>query len=157
MVFHQYLRIGEFVWDLVVCGTRYYQSASVDCSGVIQKINMRELEVRQGIVSMMNMIDFMIRGCSARPNAALMAQGSALTRNVILYMARRTCFKEQYYTDTRRYICVREDCGQYQAETMYIFVMVFHEYLRIGQFVWDLVLLGTRYYQSASVDCSGMT
>ena len=85
-----------------------------------------------------------------------MAQGSALTRNVIQYMARRTCFKEQYYTDTRRYICVREDCRQYQGETMCIFVMVFHQYLRIGQFVLDLVLCGTRYYQSASVDCSGV-
>ena len=85
-----------------------------------------------------------------------MAQGSALTRNVARYMARRTCFREQYYTGTRRYICVREDCGQYQGETMCIFVMVFHQYLRIGQFVWDLVLLGTRYYQSASVDCSGV-
>ena len=85
-----------------------------------------------------------------------MAQGSALTRNVILYMARRTCFKEQYYTDTRRYICVREDCRQYQGETMCIFVMVFHQYLRIDQFVWARVLLGTRYYQSAFVDCSGV-
>ena len=110
MVFHQYLRIGEFVWDLVLCGTRYYQSASVDCSGVIQKIHMRELEVGQGIVSMMNMIDFMITGRSARPNAALMAQGSALTRNVIQYMARRTCFKEQYYTDMVRstLLCVHQ-------------------------------------------------
>ena len=70
-------------------------------------------------------------------------------------MARRTCFKEQYYTDTRRYICVREDCGQYQGETIYDFVMVFHQYLRIGQFVWDLVLCGTRYHHYASVDCSG--
>ena len=85
-----------------------------------------------------------------------MAQGSSLTRNVISYMARRTCFKEQYYTDTRRYICVREDCGQYQAETMCIFVMVFHQYLRNGEFVLDLVLCGTRYYQSASLDCSGV-
>ena len=56
----------------------------------------------------------------------------------------------------RRYICVREDCGQYQAEIMYTFVMVFHQYLRIDQFVLDLVLCGTRYYQSASVDCSGV-
>ena len=117
---------------------------------------MRELEVRQGIVRMMKMIDFMIRGSQTRPHGPLKAKGSALTRNVILYMARRTCFKEQYYTDTRRYICVREDCRQYQAETMYIFVMVFHQYLRIGQFVWDLVLRGTRYYQSACVDCSGV-
>ena len=72
------------------------------------------------------------------------------------HMARRTCFREQYYTGTRRYICVREDCRQYEAETMCKFEMVFLEYLRIGEFVWDLVLLGTRYYQSASVDCSGV-
>ena len=86
-----------------------------------------------------------------------MAQGSALTHNVIQYMARRTCFKEQYYTDTRRYICVREDCGQYQGETIYDFVMVFHKYLRIGQFVWARVLFATRYYQSAPMECSGAT
>ena len=72
------------------------------------------------------------------------------------YMARRTCFREQCYTGPRSYICVREDCRQYQAETICNFVMVFHQYLRIGEFVWDLVLLGTRYYQSASVDCSGV-
>ena len=83
-----------------------------------------------------------------------MVQGSALTRNVTQYMARRTCFREQYYRGTRRYICVREDCGQYQAEIMYDFVMVFHQYLRIGQFVLDVVLCDTRYYHCASVDCS---
>ena len=71
------------------------------------------------------------------------------------HMARRTCFREQYYTGTRRYICVREDCRQYEAETMYIFVMVFLQYLWIDQFVWARVLCGTIYYQSASVDCSG--
>ena len=71
------------------------------------------------------------------------------------HMARRTCFKEQYYTGTRRYIRVRKDCRQYQGETMCIFVMVFHQYLRIGQFVWARVFCGTRYYQSASLDCSG--
>ena len=85
-----------------------------------------------------------------------MAQWSALTRNVILYMARRTCFKEQYYTDTRRYICVREDCRQYQGETMYILMIVFHKYIRIAQFVLARVLFATRYYQSASLDCSGV-
>ena len=62
MVFHQYLRIGQFVLDLVLCGTRYYQSASVDCSGVIQKIHMRKIERDQDLVSMRKMIDFMIRG-----------------------------------------------------------------------------------------------
>ena len=117
---------------------------------------MSELEVGQGIMKMMKMIDFMIRGSQTRPHGPLKAQGSALTCNVILYMAPRTCFKEQYNTDTRGYICVREDCGQYQVEKIYDFVMVFHQYLRIGQFVWALVWCGTRYYQSASVDCSGV-
>ena len=84
------------------------------------------------------------------------AQGRALTRNGTQHMALRTCFKEQYYTDTRRYICVREDCGQYQAETMCNFVMVFHQYLRIDQFVWALIFCGIRYYQFASWDCSGV-
>ena len=34
------------------------------------------------------------------------------------HMARRTCFREQYYTGTRKYICVRESCRQYEAETI---------------------------------------
>ena len=55
-----------------------------------------------------------------------------------------------------KYICGREDCRQYQGETMCKFVMVFYQYLRIGQFVWARVLSGTRYYQSASMDCSGV-
>ena len=46
-VFHQYLRIGQFVWALVVCGPRYYQSASLDCSGVTQKIHMQNPEIEQ--------------------------------------------------------------------------------------------------------------
>ena len=71
------------------------------------------------------------------------------------HMARRTCFREQYYTGTIRYICVREDCRQYEAETMCIFVMVFLQYLWIDQFVWARVLCGTRMHQSASLDCSG--
>ena len=60
VVYHQDLRIGQFVLDLVLCGTRYYQYASMDCSGVIQKIHMMEIEVLQGIVSMMKMTYIMI-------------------------------------------------------------------------------------------------
>ena len=45
------------------------------------------------------------------------------------HMARRNCLREQYYTGTRRYICVREDCRQYEAETICKFVMVFHKWL----------------------------
>ena len=72
------------------------------------------------------------------------------------HMARRTGFREQYYTGTRRYKCVREDCRQYHGETMWGSRPVYHQYLRIGQFVWARVLSRTRYYQSASVDCSGV-
>ena len=50
MVFHQYLRIHKFVWARVLRGTRYSQSASVDCSGVIQKIHMRKIRLGQGVV-----------------------------------------------------------------------------------------------------------
>ena len=50
MVYHQYLRIAQFVWARALCGTRYYQSASVDCSGVIQKIHMRKIRLDQGLV-----------------------------------------------------------------------------------------------------------
>ena len=48
-VFHEYLEIYEFVWDCAVCGTRKHQSASVDCSGVIQKIHMRKIRLSQGV------------------------------------------------------------------------------------------------------------
>ena len=50
MVIHQYLWIDQFVWDLVFCGIRYYQSASMDYSGVIQKIHMRKVWRHQGPV-----------------------------------------------------------------------------------------------------------
>ena len=49
-VFHQYLWIDQFVWARVVCGPRKHQSASVDCSGVIQKIHMRKIDLDQGLV-----------------------------------------------------------------------------------------------------------
>ena len=117
---------------------------------------MREDEVRQGFPMMMIYQNFMVWGHLTRPNGPSRAQGSALTRNEIQYMARRTCFKEQYYTSTRKYNTAREDCRQDPGETMYNFMTVFHKYLRIGQFVWARVLLCTRYYQSASVDCNGV-
>ena len=50
MVSLQYLRIPTIVWARVLLGARYYQSAAVDCSGVIQKIHMRKIEWDQGIV-----------------------------------------------------------------------------------------------------------
>ena len=39
-----------FVWAELVCGTRTYQFAPVDCSGVIQKIYMRKIDPGQGRV-----------------------------------------------------------------------------------------------------------
>ena len=50
MVFLQYLWIDQFVWARVLCGTRKHQSASVDCSGVIQKIHTRKIRRGQGLV-----------------------------------------------------------------------------------------------------------
>ena len=82
-VFHQYLRIGQFVWARVLLCTRYHQSASVDCNGVIWKINRREDEVRQGFPTMMIFEIFMVWGRLTRPNGPSRAQGSTLTRNEI--------------------------------------------------------------------------
>ena len=42
-----------FVWALVFSGLRYYQSASIECNGVTQKIHMRKIAVDQGLVSLM--------------------------------------------------------------------------------------------------------
>ena len=55
-VYFPYLRIHKFVWAHVLCGTRYYQSASLDCSGTIQKIHMREIRWDQGSGMMMKLI-----------------------------------------------------------------------------------------------------
>ena len=62
LAFHPYLWINVFVWARVLCGTRKHQSASVDRSGVIQKIHMRKIRLDQGIVHDVDMTDFMLRG-----------------------------------------------------------------------------------------------
>ena len=61
MVICKYLWILVFVCALVFSGLRYYQSASFDCNGATQKIHMRKFDVHQGLVSIMERIDFMIR------------------------------------------------------------------------------------------------
>ncbi len=58
MVIHQYLWIDQFVWAIVFCGIRYYQSASMDCSGVTQKIHMRKIRRDQGPYMMMDFAEF---------------------------------------------------------------------------------------------------
>ena len=71
-------------------------------------------------------------------------------------MARRTSFREQNYTGTRRYKCAREECRHYQGETICTLVMVVCSYLWINVFVWADFFCGIRYYQFASLDCSGV-
>ena len=56
----------------------------------------------------------------------------------------------------QRYICVREDCRQYQGETIYGKVVFDCPYLWIAQFVWARVLCVHSEYESASLDCSGV-
>ena len=51
---------------------------------------------------------------------------------------------------------VRVDSGQILGETICDFVMVFHQYLWIAQFVWAHAFCGTRKHQLASLDCSGV-
>ena len=48
--FYEKFWIFVFVRARVLCGTRKHQSASVDCSGVIQKIHMRKIRRVQGFV-----------------------------------------------------------------------------------------------------------
>ena len=47
-VFWQYLRIGQFVWARVLCGTRIGCRAAVECSGTIKKIHTRKIRWDQG-------------------------------------------------------------------------------------------------------------
>ena len=157
MVMHQYLLIDQFVWPLVFCGIRYYQSASMDCSGDIQKIHMRKIRRGQGQVHLRQIWQISCLEDVRQAQVDVSRPRGPRWRAMISYhMARRTGFREQYYTGTRRYKCVREDCRQYQGETIYAFVMVICPYLWINVFVWALVLCGIRYYQFASLDCSGV-
>ena len=51
MVFLDFLEIDQFVWAGVFCELRIGCCASVDCSGVTQKIHMRKIELNQGSVA----------------------------------------------------------------------------------------------------------
>ena len=57
-----YLWIDQFVWSRVFCGPREHQSASLDCSGFIQKIHMRKIGRHEGVAHDNKMSYFMIRG-----------------------------------------------------------------------------------------------
>ena len=105
---------------------------------------------------MKNFEIFMVWGRLTRSNGPSRAQGSALTRNVIQYMARRTCFREQYYTGTRGIILGRVDSRPRPKKTICTFGSVFHQYLEIAVFVWDRAVCGTRYWVGAGCGCSGV-
>ena len=77
------------------------------------------------------------------------------------HMARRTCFREQYYIGMRRYCWAGKIAGP-DPRKLYIYIyiyiyiyMVFHWFLGIHQFVWARALCGVRYGCPAAVDCSG--
>ena len=82
-------QIHNFVRARVLCGTRCYQSASLDCSGVTHSIHVRKIEVDQD------------------PAHAAHLTESRCWRRLVQYfrrltaqMARRTCFKQQYHAAT---------------------------------------------------------
>ena len=51
-------------------------------------------------------------------------------------MARRSLFQEQYDTDIIiNYSCVEKDRKQYQSETTWGLEVVYHQHLRIYEFV----------------------
>ena len=104
MVIHQYLWIDQFVWALVFCGIGYSQSVSMDCSGVIQNIHMRKIRLRK---AQMHLTDFWQISCLEDIRQAKMddprPRGPRWRAMSSYHMARRTGFREQYYTGTRRY------------------------------------------------------
>ena len=71
-------------------------------------------------------------------------------------MARRTCVREQYYTDKKGIILGRVDGRPRPEKIIYKFGQVFHQYLEIAQFVWDRAVCGTRYWVGAGCGCSGV-
>ena len=70
------------------------------------------------------------------------------------HMARRTCFREQYYTGMIRYNWGREDSGPGPKKTMCENLVVFHWYLGMHQFVWARAFCEIRISCPAAVDCN---
>ena len=142
-------------WARVLCGSKYYQSAWLDCSGTIQKIHMRKIRRDQGASMMMRMTDSwkdtVRQGQMTTPGP----RGPRWRAMLKEHMARRTCFREQYYTGTRGITESGRDCRPMPAETICTIWSVYQPYLWIDQFVWALVFCGTRYYQSAWLEYSG--
>ena len=156
MVFLQYLQINVFVWARVVCGTRYYQSASVGCSQTIQKIHVRKIEWNQGPSAWCTYGRFHDQRTfnkgkwkPRRPGVCADAQCCKITWLEELASESNTIQAQEDISVSGKI------AGTYQVK-LYMGLMVIHQDLWIAQFVWADVLCGTRYYQSASVDCSGV-
>ena len=155
MVFHQYLWIFVFVWGRAFCGTRKYQSASMDCSGVIQKIHTRKIRRDQGLVHDEEFWFFMVWGRLTRPNGPSRAQGSSLTGNRISHGSKTLLQRAVLYRHQRNYHG-KEDCRARPKKTICMIWLFFLQYIWIFVFVWAHIFCGARKHQSASVDCSGV-
>ena len=87
---------------------------------------------------MQNLQILMVWGRLTKPHGPSRAQGSALTRNEMQDMARRTCFREQYYTGTRGItqpgkIACRQDPRENMYNLMTAFSLISQDWLiRLG-------------------------
>ena len=71
-----------FVWARAFCGIRYSCSASVDCSGAIRKIHLRNFRLIQGVAHACHHDGFWPLGTFDEAPGTVQSPGAALTRNV---------------------------------------------------------------------------
>ena len=85
VVFHSYLWIDQFVWARAFCGLRRSCLAAMDCSGTIQRIHTRKIEVSQGRARACKCDGFHVLGTF--DEALVTFHSAALTRNDLFHMA----------------------------------------------------------------------
>ena len=156
MVIWWNLWINVFVWAGVLCGTRIHQFASMDCSGVIQKIHMGKIRRQQGQSTWWKFVIFHAQRTLDEDKWTSHGPGVCADAQCDTVHGSKNLFQRAILYRHKK---IYQWQGRLQAISgrKYIwFVVGFHQYLRIGQFVWAGVLCGTRYYQCASMDCSGI-
>ena len=132
--FHWYLWIDQFVWARAFCGLRICYCASVGCNGTPRKIHMREIETVQSSARACNCEKWRISWSEA---VSLRQMGvseafSLCWRTMWMFdMARRTCFREEYYTGMRRFIEAGKIAGP-DPRKLYIYI-----YTYIYIYKWD--------------------
>ena len=94
-----------FVWARVVCGPRYDQSPLLETSPVSGKIHMQKIELRQGDSTCAKNEEIIDLETFPGPQGPLRDPKSRADAQWIVHMARRTGFREQYYTGTMNYFC----------------------------------------------------